>query len=212
MFAPRFVVVDVDQLMLKVRVSIRDIVINHYILFVNSDSAQSCDKSLHFVPQSDCPLCGIISYLTSQYGATVSDEGIVNVSGSTTLSSSYPAKNAVDLLSTSFLHSLNEPNQWLCYHCKNRKVRLTRYSIHADSSNHYLRSWIFEGSIDGSTWTELDRHTDDQTTNSSHPIGTFSVSNRCEFQFVRLPQPGVNPYGNHSLDLSAMEIFGDVIE
>jgi hypothetical protein len=176
-----------------------------------SDSSQSCDKSLHFVPQSDSPLCGIISYLTSQHGGNISDRGIVNVSGSTTFDSRYPAKNAVDLLSTSYFHSQNEPNQWLCYDFKNRKIRPTHYSIHA-YSNHYLRSWIFEGSIDGSIWIELDRHTDDQTTNSNHPIGTCSISNPCECQFVRLRQTGVTACGSHYLILHAMEIFGDLIE
>jgi hypothetical protein len=177
-----------------------------------SASSQCYDKSLHFVPQSDSPLCGIISYLTSQHGGNVSDRGIVNVSWSTAYSSSYSAKNAVDLLSTSYFQSLNQPNQWLCYDFKNRKIRPTHYSIHANSSNHWLRSWIFEGSIDGSIWTELDRRTDDQSTNSNHPIGTFSISNPCECQFVRLRQTGVSACGYHYLILHAMEIFGDLVE
>jgi hypothetical protein len=108
--------------------------------------------------------------------------------------------------------SLNEPNQWLCYDFKDRKVRPTRYSIHAHSSGYYLRSWIFEGSMDGSRWTELDCHTNDQTTNSNHPIGTFPVSQHFECQFVRLRQTGVCAEGNHHLILFAMEIFGDLIE
>jgi hypothetical protein len=66
--------------------------------------------------------------------------------------------------------------------------------------------------MNGSRWTELDRHTDDQTTNSNHPIGTFSVSKQFECQFVRLRQTGVCAQGNHYLILLAMEIFGDLIE
>jgi hypothetical protein len=175
-----------------------------------SDSPQSCDKSLHFVPRSDSSLCGIISYLTSQYGGNVSDQGIVNVSGSTTCNS-WVAKNAVDLLSTSCFMSLNQPNQWLCYDFKNRKVRPTHYSIHA-YPGYYLHSWVFERSMDGSAWTELDRHKDDQTTNSDHPIGTFSISNNFECQFVRLRQTDGNASGYHHLVFHAMEIFGDLSE
>jgi hypothetical protein len=148
--------------------------------------------------------------LTSQYGGNVLDLGIVNVSGNTAISSN-PAKYAVDLLSNYVFHSVNEPNQWLCYDFKNRKIRPTHYSIHT-YPGYYLRSWIFEGSMDGSTWTELDRHTDDQTTNSNHPIGTFSISNHSEYQFVRLRQTGVNVNGQHWLILYAMEMFGDLIE
>jgi glutathione peroxidase-family protein len=66
--------------------------------------------------------------------------------------------------------------------------------------------------MDGSTWTELDRHTNDQTANSNHQIGTFCISNDFECQFVRFRQTGVNAGGNHSLILYAMEIFGDLIE
>jgi hypothetical protein len=142
---------------------------------IQNQSERHRVKSLHFIPQSGSPLSGIIAYLTSQHGGNVSDRGIVNVSGSTTYSS-YIAKNAVDLLSTSYFQSLSQPNQWLCYDFKNRKVRPTHYSIHAHSDNFYLRSWIFEGSMDGSRWTELDHHINDQTTNSNHPIGTFSIS------------------------------------
>jgi hypothetical protein len=66
--------------------------------------------------------------------------------------------------------------------------------------------------MDGSTWTELDRHTNDQTTNSSHRIGTFSVSSEFECQFLRLRQTGVSAYREHYLIRYAMEIFGDLIE
>jgi hypothetical protein len=40
---------------------------------------------------------------------------------------------AVNLLSTSYFHSLNKPNQRLCYDFKDRKVRPTHYSIQAHS-------------------------------------------------------------------------------
>jgi hypothetical protein len=174
-------------------------------------SERYCVKSKHFVPKSSSPLAGIIAYLTSTHCGNVHDQGIVNVSGSTTCGS-YVAKNAVDLLTDSSFKSLNEPNQWLCYDFKDRKVRPTHYSIRAHSSNHYLRSWIFEGSMDGSTWTELDRHTDDESTNSNHPIGTFSISKGCESRFLRLRQTGISAYGQHYLILFGLEIFGDLIE
>jgi hypothetical protein len=86
-----------------------------------SHNPRYCDKSLHFVAQSDSPLCGIISYLTSQYGGNVSDRRIVTVSCNAAHGSN-PAKNSVDLLSTSFFMSQNQPNQWVCYDFKNRKI------------------------------------------------------------------------------------------
>jgi hypothetical protein len=166
---------------------------------------------LHFVPKSDSPLVGIIAYLTAQHGGNVHDQGIVNVSGSGSINA-YPAKNAVDLLSDSYFHSLNQPNQWLCSDFKNRIVRPTHYSIGAHCNDLYQRSWIFEGSMDGSRWTGLDCDTNDQTTNSNHRIGTFPVSKHFQCQFVRLRQTGVCAQGNDLLILHAMEIFGDLIE
>jgi hypothetical protein len=178
---------------------------------IQSPIQRYCVKCLHFIPQSASPLVGIIFYLTSQPGGNVHDRGIVNISGST-FQSSYVAKNAIDLLSTSYFDSQNEPNQWLCYDFKDRKVRPTHYSISAHSSDYWLRSWIFEGSMDGPTWTELDGHINDQTTNSNHPIRTFSVSNHFSFRYLRLRQTGVNAQGSHYFVLYAMEIFGDLIE
>jgi hypothetical protein len=133
--------------------------------------------SLHFVPEFNTPFSGIIPYLTSEHGGNVHDQQIVNVFGSS-VNGSQEAKHAVDFLSSSHFCSINEPNQWLCYDFKNRKVRPTHYSIQPHSDNWY--GWIFEGSLDGSTWTELDGHTDDQTMNSNHPIGIFTVSTQCE--------------------------------
>jgi hypothetical protein len=66
--------------------------------------------------------------------------------------------------------------------------------------------------MDGSTWTELDGHTNDQSTNSNHPIGTFPASNHFAFRYLRLRELDVNAGGQHWLILFAMEIFGDLIE
>jgi hypothetical protein len=149
--------------------------------------------------------------LTFKHGGNVHDHGIVNVSGNMIIGS-YFVKNAIDLLSTSSFQSNNAPNQWLCYDFKTRKLRPAHYSIRAYFSDWYLRSWIFEGSMDGSRWIELDRHTNDETTNSNHQIGTFSISRDCECQFVRLRQTDVCANGHYHLILYGMEIFGDLIE
>jgi hypothetical protein len=140
----------------------------------------------------------------------VHDRGIVDISSSSTASSH--AKNAADLQSTSFFHSENAAGQWLCYDFKDRRVIPTHYSIHAHSSNYYLRSWVLEGSVDGSSWVCLDDQKDNSTTNSGHPIGTFAVSVRSEWRFLRLRQTGKNANRNDNLTLFAFEIFGQLIE
>jgi hypothetical protein len=159
----------------------------------------------------DGSLDGIIAHLSSECGGNVHDRGIVHITSKSVLNDSYPPKLAADLQSTTYFHSIGEPGQWLCYDFKDRRVRPTHYSVHAHSNDLYLRSWVFEGSLDGSSWSLLDEQKDNSTTNSSHPIGTFSLSQSSAFRFLRLRQTGKNTQGNDYLVLFAFEIFGDLI-
>jgi hypothetical protein len=172
---------------------------------------KSPPPSRTFSPSGDGSLDGIISHLTREHGGNVHDRGIVDISSKSRWSSCVP-KHAADLQTQTYFHSLAEPDQWLCYDFKDRRVKPTHYSIHAHSGNAYLRSWIFEGSNDGSSWTILDEQKNNSTTNSSHPIGTFSVSRSAECRFIRLRQTGKNARGSDHLILFAFEIFGQLIE
>jgi hypothetical protein len=165
-----------------------------------------------FAPSCDGSLDGIIAHMTREHGGNVHDRGIVDISAKSVHSSSYLGRNAADLQSTTFFHSLNEQDQWLCYDFKNRRVRRTHYSIHAHSNNHYLRSWTLEGSVDGSSWFSLDEQKENSTTHSGHPIGTFSVVESAEYRFIRLRQTGKSAHGNDVLELYAFEIFGQLFE
>jgi hypothetical protein len=164
-----------------------------------------------FSPSVDGSLDGIISHLTREQGGNVHDRGIVDIS-SKSVDYSYVPKLAADLQSTNYFQSVNESDQWLCYDFKDRRVKPTHYSIHAHSNNWYLRSWVFEGSNDCSSWTVLDEQKNNSTTNSSHPIGTFSVLRSSECRFIRVRQTGKNAQGNDYLILFAFEIFGQLIE
>jgi hypothetical protein len=163
-----------------------------------------------FSPACDSSLEGIIAHLTQKYGGNVDERGIVSIVGSS-ISNTYPARHAADLQTRTYFYSTNAPNQWLCYDFKNRKVQPTHYSISA-YSGYYLRSWIFEGSLDGSKWNELDQHENDSTTNDEHQIGTFTVSVRDEYQYLRLRQTGKNVSGHDYLIIYAFEVFGRLLE
>jgi hypothetical protein len=163
-----------------------------------------------FSPACDGSLEGIIAHLTQKHGGNVDERGVVSISGSTA-NDGHPPRHAVDLKTTTIFHSTNAPNQWLCYDFKNRRVQPTHYSISA-YGGWYLRSWIFEGSLDGSNWNELDRRENDSTMNNEHQIGTFTVSVRDEYQYLRLRQTGKNAYGHDYLVLYAFEVFGRLIE
>jgi hypothetical protein len=162
-------------------------------------------------PREGSPLDGIIAELTRTAGGNVHDQGIVDVSASS-VNGNYPARNAVDLGQQNYFHSENQPNQWLRYDFKDRRIRLTDYSIAAHTSDWFLRSWVVEGSEDGSTWTTLDERQNNNDANSSHPIATFRVerSKELEWRFIRLRQTGkCNNYD--CLILFGFEVFGLVI-
>jgi hypothetical protein len=91
-------------------------------------------------------------------------------------------------------------------------VRLTHYSIHPHSDNHYFRSWIVEGSLDGWKWFVLDRRDKNDEMTSARPIETFTVSQSNETRFIRLRQIAKSAYGQNWLILYAFELYGQLLE
>jgi hypothetical protein len=135
-------------------------------------------------------------------------------------SPSYAPRNVADLCSDSYFHSVNEPNQSICFDFKMMRVIPTHYSIRAYSSGpgcNHLKNWVIEGSVDGQSWDELDRRENDSDLNSSHAVKTFSVSDSKPksksgpFQMIRLRQIGPNHNNYHYLIFTAFEIFGSLI-
>jgi hypothetical protein len=163
-----------------------------------------------FCPSGNYSLDGIISYLTREYGGNVHEVGIVEVSAKSH-DPSLPPRNAVELQSESYFQSKDSPDQWLCYDFKNHRVKPSHYSIHAHSNNWYLRSWMLEGSNDGSSWNCLDAQNDNSTTNSNHPIGTFPIAESSEYRLIRLRKTGKAANGHDHLILFGFEIFGQLI-
>jgi hypothetical protein len=166
-----------------------------------------------FLPAGKSPFDGIVSYLTSQHGGNVHDRGIVSISSA---SGSTP-KNAADLTDTqSYFCSNNVSGQWLMYDFKNLRIKPTDYSNRSDHSSQvngiHLKSWVMEGSSDGSAREEIDRREDNNDLNGSSFIKTFSISKSIECRFIRLRMIGPAHSGNNQLLLSALEIFGYLIE
>jgi hypothetical protein len=169
-------------------------------------------KKKRILPSGDQCLDGIIAHLSRKHSGNVHDLGIVTASSATAYDK-YIARNATEFNTNSCFNSGDQPNQWLCYDFKDRRIRLTHYSIHSWGGEFFLRDWKIEGSDDNLNWSCLDeRH--DSTTNDGHPIGTFSVSkeNECEYRFIRLLLTGNGTCNDDYLILYAFEVFGDLIE
>jgi hypothetical protein len=69
-----------------------------------------------------------------------------------------------------------------------------------------------EGSLDGNKWIKLDRRESSTRLNSEGPIATFPVSRSDDVHMIRLRQLGKNSSNDDQLIVSAIEVFGVLME
>ena len=168
------------------------------------------------------PLDGIIAHLTRACHGNVHKQGVVRVTVSAvTFQGGYlwggaPA-NVADLGTDSFVRCQLDPNSWICYDFKQRRVAPTSYTIRTDVFR-FPKSWVFEVSNDGGDghWEIVDRHDDNSTLIDPHvPRVThnFAISAcpRGSYRFVRLRLMGPD-YNGERLALSSLEVFGTLTE
>jgi hypothetical protein len=84
---------------------------------------------------------------------------------------------------------------------------------HYTMRTYSLQSWVVEGSLDFTDWTEMDRKIDNNDFDAfRYPIASFAVSNSAECRFIRLTQTGKNHHGDDGLVICAFEIFGTLLD
>jgi hypothetical protein len=152
-------------------------------------------------------------------GGDVHDKGLVEITASSVWNNnprSAPG-NAAGLESNSCFESKDTPDQWISWDFKALRIDPTHYSIRASrwgscyfTQVGHLKSWAVEGSDDGASWTEIDRHENNSDFNSDLAVKTFAVSRSGSFRRIRLRQIGPNHSGNNCLALNAFEVFGAV--
>jgi hypothetical protein len=160
-------------------------------------------------------LDGIISYLTKKHGGNVQEKGIVTITSKSC--PHHDLKNLADLGSSASFASEDAPGQWVCWDFREMRVRPTHYTLWALS----LKSWVVEGSLDGSSWTEIDRQTNNKDFKSwardnqkflDWHTASFALSKPAEFRFIRLTQTRKNHWDEDFLSLRAVEFFGTLSE
>jgi hypothetical protein len=164
-----------------------------------------------FEPSS--PLCGILHHLTSRFGGNVHDRNVVNITANQVCNShpNYAAKNVADFESNSCFFSMDKPNQSICFDFKTLRIKPTHYTIrtvNVGQGGNHLKNWVIEGSTDGTSWVEIDRHENNTDLNSTLAVKTFTISKVSTFQMIRLRQIGVNHASVNCLCFTAFEIFG----
>jgi hypothetical protein len=148
----------------------------------------------------------------------------------------YAAKNAAEMeTDLCFLSAYRKKqediphtrNNWIYYDFKDRRIVPTHYAIRThggtlvlpffrltigDSPSLHLKSWLVETSADGESWREVDHKEDNGQLNNSWFTGTFAVVDPGKCRFIRLVNIGRNHWGSDSLNISAWEIFGTILE
>jgi hypothetical protein len=79
-----------------------------------------------------------------------------------------------------------------------------------------LRTWDFQGSVDGQTWTLLRRHVNDDSLNDLFATHSWSISPQNTggkaFRMFRILQTGHNSSNHNFLVLSGIELYGALYE
>jgi hypothetical protein len=150
---------------------------------------------------------GIIAYLTTVCKGNVHEADAVHITANDDPCAT--AHNIANLRDGSCVNTGNVPNSWVCYDFKERTIKPTHYSV---SSNLYLRSWVIEGSNDGSRWIELDRRENYEEPMDFRAAKVFSLAAFDQIRMIRLRQVAPNYYGNDVLHFYSLEIFGSVFE
>ena len=158
---------------------------------------------------------GIIRQLTNECGGNVSDNGIVDVTASSTCWGS--PKNVVDFDGTSWFGTQNSLVSWIQYDFKNKKVNphlyLIKSSANWNKGGNHPRYWVIEGSNSGSSneWTVLDTRDNCMLLDGNAVTQCFPIEKHGEFyRYLRIRQTGSNVYGNYHFAISSLEYIGSI--
>jgi uncharacterized small protein (DUF1192 family) len=151
------------------------------------------------------PTDGILAFLGRKYG-DVLQKGIVNIT-SKSVALHYALAPLAVVGSSSSFESEDKPGQWVCWDFRGLRVRPTHYTIWANS----LESWILEGSMDNTTWTEMHLQTGSKDFDEWRPV-SFTIAKPVKCRFIRLTQTGKNgaEKKKDALFLASVEFFGTV--
>jgi uncharacterized coiled-coil protein SlyX len=164
----------------------------------------------------DSPLEGLLVALARQVGRNPALSRDIIATASTALDEDrLGPQNAADPKSDTNFVSKNQPDSWLQYDFKGRKVKITHYTIRSRfdgfKGSNNPKSWIVLVSTDGKSWTEIDRRSENDELNAKNAAVVFKVDgDPPEARFVRLQQTGPAHSGKNFLALSAFELFGSL--
>jgi hypothetical protein len=183
----------------------------HRIVYDPREIVQSIDRCPALVKRTpESPWSGLIAHLTDLCGGNVHEHGVVTISCSSTQRNK--CQNVVNYAWTDYWYTGSSPNNWIQFDFKDRIILMTHYALKSDGHGaHHLVEWIVQGSMDGDSWTDLDRRqTYDLNNNFVTKIYSCDVtfSEPRFYRYIRLLQTGKNSSGYDNLMLANFECFG----
>jgi hypothetical protein len=188
--------------------------LDYFLSFIPSSSPRPCETDIPFFTST--PLSGVVRHLTKRFGGHVCDTGVVDITstpeyhGNITLQ----ARNLADLDATDhWFSSTDIKNAWFCFDFKDRRVRVTHYSIQSwQGGQGELMTWKVDGSEDGKNWTVLDRHQESSALLGGSTTGSFQIENPTVVRMIRVTQTGTSHDNDYQLCCGAFEVFGTLLE
>lgn len=164
---------------------------------------------------------GIITKLGRGDPSNVNKEKIIDVSFSYNGNLQQHQANLFDFNDDKkYFHSEDKPNSWVCYDFKERKVKLSHYSIRSHGvsgkTNNRMKTWVIEGSNDNNKWEIIDKRENEESVVDVSASNTFKINENTPtndfYRYIRIRQTAVNSNNNNYLVLPMMEFFGTIHE
>ena len=155
----------------------------------------------------------ILKYLSEKFEGNVHTKNVVKITASSI--GIGQVENIVEEGDDKDFYTNNEPDSWIKFDFKERKVLLDRYTLKTvnwPEGSHHLKNWVLEVSDDDNNFTVIDRRENCDLLNGSLKTATFEVSHSTPARFVRLRQTGVNWFGGNRLVLTQIEFSGFICE
>ena len=172
-------------------------------------------EKLSFAPNGEKNFNGIINYLNEKSGGKI--ENVVNLSCSSFYNNFCQPINATFYNDQNkFYLSKDEPNSYICFDFKDRKINPTHYEIRSGKwspNNDHPKSWEIQGSNDNSTWEVIDTQKDCSYLNGNGLIHTFEINNQLcsEFRYLRLIETSPNWSMKNCLAFDSLEFYGTLV-
>jgi hypothetical protein len=111
-------------------------------------------------------------------------------------------------------YTRSEPNSWLRFDFKDRRVLVNSYTMKSRYDGYYIpRSWVIEGRNCDTDWVELDRHDNDNTIQGGHDFHNFKcahVQDDVLFRYIRMRMTDSDSSSYYHLVLCNFELFGQL--